>query len=227
MISVLVHVGAIAPVCYSAQTAAAERLPCAFAVQASMLEHASAPAAQPSLPPPPCETEAPADLELAEPDLPLAEAPLVPPPAAVPVECRVPPRVDERLAAVATSAIRAPRPVAAPLAAAAPATPVPPLPEAAAPSVAQQDRPEVPVPIPGQNPEPEYPAAARRRGIEGVVVVRIAVDMAGAAADCEVLHTSGSVLLDRAALDAARRWRFEHGPGMVEQAFRFQIVVAR
>lgn len=59
------------------------------------------------------------------------------------------------------------------------------------------------------NPWPRYPAAARRRGIEGEVLVRVAVGLDGRAERVEILHSSGSALLDKAAVEALERWRFE------------------
>lgn len=99
-----------------------------------------------------------------------------------------------------------------------------PCPPSAGASVAQ---PEVLVPVPGENPSPEYPEGARRRGIEGLVLVRIDVDATGAAAACTLGTSSGNVLLDDAALRAARRWRFQSGPGVVEQPFRFELAASR
>ncbi len=103
----------------------------------------------------------------------------------------------------------------------APAEPPPrPTPSTAPAAVAQA---EVPVVLPGHNPPPAYPDAARRRRIEGTVIVRIDVDAAGAAIACTVASSSGSALLDAAALAAARRWRFARGPGSLEQPFRFAL----
>jgi protein TonB len=59
------------------------------------------------------------------------------------------------------------------------------------------------------NPWPRYPAAARRRGIEGEVLVRVAVALDGRAERVEVVRSSGSALLDTAAVEALQRWRFE------------------
>ncbi|MDW8123587.1 MAG: TonB family protein [Geminicoccaceae bacterium] len=58
------------------------------------------------------------------------------------------------------------------------------------------------------NPLPHYPAAARRRGIEGTVVLEVAVSPAGLPEEVVVARSSGSRLLDEAALEAVRRWRF-------------------
>jgi protein TonB len=59
-----------------------------------------------------------------------------------------------------------------------------------------------------QNPAPRYPAAARRNGEEGTVLLRVLVTPDGKAAKVEVDRTSGSPVLDSAAADAVSRWRF-------------------
>ena len=82
------------------------------------------------------------------------------------------------------------------------------------------------MPIPGQNPAPDYPDSARRRRIEGTVLVRIEVTGDGCAAECVVAQSSGCLALDQAALAAARRWQFQHGPGRVEVPFVFQLLRA-
>lgn len=58
------------------------------------------------------------------------------------------------------------------------------------------------------NPRPEYPPAARRRGIEGRAVVRVRVGADGEVLTVDLEQTSGSELLDRAALGAIQTWRF-------------------
>ena len=58
---------------------------------------------------------------------------------------------------------------------------------------------------------PQYPALARARGVEGVVVVEAVVDRQGAV-EANALEVVQSVpLLDEAAIDAFRRWRFRPG----------------
>lgn len=66
-----------------------------------------------------------------------------------------------------------------------------------------------PRPIAGRTPAPRYPPAAMRRGESGTVLVRIEVGPDGVPVSTSVANSSGSRLLDRAAVDAARRWRFE------------------
>jgi protein TonB len=66
-----------------------------------------------------------------------------------------------------------------------------------------------PVPLPGQKPAPEYPRAALRNRESGTVLVRVAVDASGMPSDVTLEKNSGSRDLDRAALDAVRKWRFQ------------------
>jgi protein TonB len=58
------------------------------------------------------------------------------------------------------------------------------------------------------NPAPAYPYAARRRGQEGRVVLEVEVLADGGAGAVAVARSSGVASLDRAAVDAVRRWRF-------------------
>ena len=55
---------------------------------------------------------------------------------------------------------------------------------------------------------PRYPPGALRRGESGTVVLRIQVDAEGRAGDVEIIERSGARALDRAAAEAALRWRF-------------------
>lgn len=58
------------------------------------------------------------------------------------------------------------------------------------------------------NPLPRYPTVARRRGIEGTVTLEVWVDGAGLPERVALARSSGSSLLDEAALETVRRWRF-------------------
>jgi protein TonB len=59
------------------------------------------------------------------------------------------------------------------------------------------------------NPKPDYPAEARRQRQEGVVLVSVEVDGDGRPSDVTLGRSSGFPLLDEAAVQAVRRWRFE------------------
>lgn len=58
------------------------------------------------------------------------------------------------------------------------------------------------------NPPPSYPAAAKRAGEQGRVLLRVRVDARGEVEHVVVQTTSGFPRLDEAALAAVRRWRF-------------------
>lgn len=58
------------------------------------------------------------------------------------------------------------------------------------------------------NPRPPYPLAARRRGDQGTVLVRVLVTAQGLAASVSLEKTSGHPSLDEAALAAVKTWRF-------------------
>lgn len=58
------------------------------------------------------------------------------------------------------------------------------------------------------NPPPAYPPLARRLRLEGRVVLRVHVGRQGEPLEVSLDTSSGYDILDRAALDAVRRWRF-------------------
>lgn len=94
-------------------------------------------------------------------------------------------------------------------------TPRPPPPAPAAPAAPTTPTPTpgssatiLPMPVAGQTPAPRYPTRALRRGDSGTVRVRVEVGPDGRPAQVSVAQASGSRDLDRAAVDAVRRWRF-------------------
>lgn len=59
------------------------------------------------------------------------------------------------------------------------------------------------------NPRPAYPEAAVRRGVTGIVLLRVLVSIEGRAETVEVERSSGSRLLDEAAIATVKSsWRF-------------------
>lgn len=56
-------------------------------------------------------------------------------------------------------------------------------------------------------PAPAYPWSARRRGLQGRVLIRLEVADDGHPLKLEVIRSSGHDSLDQAALDTLRRWR--------------------
>ncbi|MEZ0469974.1 energy transducer TonB [Luteimonas salinilitoris] len=78
-------------------------------------------------------------------------------------------------------------------------------------------------PVAVETPAPRYPSAALRRGDSGEVVLQVRVGADGSTQDVEVVRGSNSRALDRAAVAAVRRWRFQPAlrdgqpvPGMVQ-----------
>lgn len=144
--------------------------------------------------------------------LPVVQVSLVTPPA--PFEPRVappsPPKVEKQPRPVVEKRVAAPtpKPVEQPVA----ETAIQQAPVAAAP-------PSPPAPEPSleppryhaaylSNPPPAYPLAARRRGIEGTVLVRAEISAGGECLRVELKKTSGAGVLDQAALEAVKMWRF-------------------
>jgi protein TonB len=61
------------------------------------------------------------------------------------------------------------------------------------------------------NPPPPYPPISRRLGEQGEVVLRAFIEADGTASRVELLRSSGFDRLDRAALTAAKDWRYRPG----------------
>lgn len=104
--------------------------------------------------------------------------------------------------------IQQPRTTQAPPTPAAPALPSTQVP-APAPSTAIDTAPQA-----VDSPPPHYPRSAQRRGETGTVLLRVHVSAAGDVIAVDLIQSSHSRDLDRAASDAVRRWRFR--PAMRE-----------
>jgi len=96
--------------------------------------------------------------------------------------------------------------------AAAPRIVPPPAP--AAPTQATPASPAAPsqaaasAPVPVSAPAPSYPPEALRNGESGTVLLRVHVDPQGTPYEIDLVQSSRSRALDRAATEAVRRWRF-------------------
>ena len=66
-------------------------------------------------------------------------------------------------------------------------------------------------PIYRENPKPRYPESARRRGDQGTVLLEVLVDESGKVEALSLFKSSGHNILDKAALSAVERWRFNPG----------------
>lgn len=58
------------------------------------------------------------------------------------------------------------------------------------------------------NPAPAYPLAAKQKNIQGKVLINVVVKTDGTPAEVTIFRSSGSSILDEAALDAVSQWRF-------------------
>ena len=68
---------------------------------------------------------------------------------------------------------------------------------------------EYSVPLYEINPPPVYPRAARRRNIEGTVMLDVRVTESGRVAEIKIARSSGHAVLDRSAVKAVTLWRFK------------------
>jgi len=80
------------------------------------------------------------------------------------------------------------------------------------------------------NKPPKYPLLAKRKGLEGVVILLVEVDPEGNCIDAEIFETSGHKILDKAALKSVTTWKFypatKNGvpvPSTVKVPVRFEL----
>ncbi|MCD9006904.1 energy transducer TonB [Luteimonas sp. XNQY3] len=111
---------------------------------------------------------------------------------ASPQDPRTPVRIDAHV----------PQASAAPVAAPVDQAPAPPVTTAATDLATS-------VPRPVSTQPPEYPRASMRRGERGDVLLRVKVGADGRVDGVDVVSSSQHRRLDRAAVSAVRRWRFE------------------
>lgn len=84
-------------------------------------------------------------------------------------------------------------------------------------SVADTGRPpRIELPQPRAEISPEYPMQARRRGIEGVVVIRVTVSPSGRPVETSIVSPSAHAQLNEAAISAVRAARFR--PGTIDDS---------
>lgn len=73
------------------------------------------------------------------------------------------------------------------------------------------------------NPAPLYPAEALTQRLTGRVTVRVQIDDRGQVTSAELHRSSGYSLLDDAAIEAVRRWRFEPPQGVYLRQFAVPV----
>jgi TonB family protein len=91
---------------------------------------------------------------------------------------------------------------------------------------------DVPVAIPNYayNPPPSYPIIARRKKLQGVVLLKVVVSSQGSSQSISIAKTSGYEVLDDAALQAVKTWNFQPAriggvavESVIEVPVRFQL----
>jgi protein TonB len=75
------------------------------------------------------------------------------------------------------------------------------------PSLLNPVRGGVPAPTKIKHVDPVYPVEAQRAGVTGVVIIEVTIDAGGSVARAKVLRSVP--LLDAAALDAVRQWKYK------------------
>ena len=65
------------------------------------------------------------------------------------------------------------------------------------------------LPTGGYQVKPRYPDSARRRGVEGTVIIKAYVTEQGRVEQIQIEQSAGHADLDEAAVEAVGRWRFE------------------
>jgi protein TonB len=178
--------------------------------------------------------------EIITPPAPKVEAPPAPPkpPEPVPAPRPVPRKRVAPPPAPKLTAAPDPTPVPAPNAPTATVEPQPAPPPISAPvAAAPAPAPAPPAPPPRvelpssnadylQNPKPAYPAASKRLGEQGKVVVRVLIGVDGTAQDAQLKTSSGYDRLDTAAMDTVRKWRYVPGKrGGVPEAMWFDVPI--
>jgi protein TonB len=57
--------------------------------------------------------------------------------------------------------------------------------------------------------KPRYPEAARQKGIEGTVLLKVRVTEQGRVESVQIERSAGHPELDQSATEAVQRWRFQ------------------
>jgi protein TonB len=210
-VSLAAHAGFFATRLAFAPHLAGEEKPFADVIEVVLVEETPPPEPEPELPPEP-EPEPEVEEEI-------EEMPPEPEPEVLPE--------PEPVATPQPTPQATPRPVSTPRPQQVKPRPVTPAPRPVANRVVEA-RPDV-----SRNAPPRYPESARRAKQEGRVMVRASVSAEGRVQSVRVQRSSGHSVLDRAALDAVRRWRFvprqvngQASPGEVDVPVNFFLTAS-
>lgn len=76
------------------------------------------------------------------------------------------------------------------------------------------------------NPKPAYPPMSKRRGDQGTVTISVLIGTDGTAQDAKIRTSSGFDLLDQAALNTVKSWRYVPGKRAgVPEAMWFNVPI--
>ncbi len=76
------------------------------------------------------------------------------------------------------------------------------------------------------NPKPRYPSMSKRLGEQGIVEIRVFIDVSGQASQASIVKSSGFFRLDEAGLQAASSWRYVPGRrGGVPEAMWYVVPI--
>ena len=135
------------------------------------------------------------------------------PPPPVQQEVAPPEAVVPRIVAP-KAIVDVPAPVPVPVPVVAVSAPMPPQAVLVAPAAPAGPTPAAPVAVADLSSKmisgspPKYPIESRRKREQGTVVLTVLLNVDGGVADVGVARSSGFQRLDKAALDAVRRWRW-------------------
>lgn len=79
----------------------------------------------------------------------------------------------------------------------------------------------------GETPGKRYPAIARRRGWEGTVLLKVQLSAEGASEHVAVERSSGHEILDEAAVDMVKKWKFipaKRGDTLIASSVKVPII---
>ncbi|WP_299493098.1 energy transducer TonB [uncultured Shewanella sp.] len=73
--------------------------------------------------------------------------------------------------------------------------------------------------------QPHYPRLARKKGFEGITTLEVLFDQAGKQLSLTLISSSGFNLLDKAAVDAVKKWQFSAPDKQTAYAYKVRVPI--
>lgn len=73
--------------------------------------------------------------------------------------------------------------------------------------------------------QPHYPRLARKKGFEGITTLEVLFDQAGKQLSLKLISSSGFNLLDKAALEAVKKWRFSAPSEQTAYTYKVRVPI--